>query len=130
MKKIKFWVATVAICSAGLVLAQRTPPPPVLMDDDGSIIAAHRSIHRHRGETVNWGRQTAGQRTWYVNFGNGSPCQEGAEFGHDRSSTCTISVACNRPGDAACKSYPYSSATAANAAQHDPEIVVDPGTNQ
>jgi hypothetical protein len=95
------------------------------MADDGSIIAAHRTIHRKNGETVKWGRQTNGQRTWYVKFAE-SPCREGGEFGHDRNTSCTISVPCSKAGDAACKSYKYSSATASNSAMHDPDIVVDP----
>jgi len=111
--------------AAGLLVAQTAPPPPVLVGDDGSVIAAHQVVHRKNGETVRWGRQTAGQTTWYVKFAQ-SPCREGPEFGHDRSTTCTISVACNSAGDAACKSYKYSSATASNATMHDPEIVVDP----
>jgi hypothetical protein len=129
MKKRRFWVAAFALGAASLLLAQRTPPPPALMGDDGAIIAAHRTIHRHRGETVTWARQTAGQTTWYVKFAT-SPCGEGAEFGHDRRTTCTISVACNNAGDAACKSYKYSSALSATAPMHDPDVVVDPGGSQ
>lgn len=124
--KTKLLCGTLLVAAAGLLVAQRpAPPPPVLMGDDGSIIAAHRTVHRKNGETVNWGRQTAGQRTWYVKFSQ-SPCREGAEFGHDRATACTISVACNKAGDAACKSYKYSSATSSTAAMHDPDIMVDP----
>jgi len=123
--KAKTLCGTLLAIAAGLLVAQPAPPPPVLMADDGSIIPAHRTTHRKNGDTVRWGRQTAGQRTWYVKFAQ-SPCREGAEFGHDRSITCTISVACNAAGDAACKSYKYSSATASNATMHDPDIVVDP----
>jgi len=124
MKARTLWGLPLAV-AAGLLVAQPTPPPPVLMADDGSIITAHRTIHRKNGQTVNWGRQTSGQRTWYVKFAQ-SPCGEGTEFGHDRTTTCTISVACAKAGDAGCKSYKYSSATASNATMHDPDIVVDP----
>src|SRR5271157_758877 len=103
--KARLLCGTFLLAAAGLLVAQRPRSlPPVLMADDGSIIPAHRTSHRKSGETVNWGRQTSGQTTWYVRFAQ-SPCREGAEFGHDRATTCTISVACAKTGDAACKSY-------------------------
>jgi hypothetical protein len=123
--KARTLLGVLPVVAAGLLLAQPAAPPPLLMADDGSIIAAHRTVHRKNGDAVRWGRQTSGQRTWYVKFAQ-SPCREGAEFGHDRSTVCTISVACNSAGDAACKSYKYSSATASNSTMHDPDIVVDP----
>ena len=126
MNKKMLLGATLAMVAAGLLLAQRGPAPArALLADDGAVIAAHRAIHLKQGDTVTWGRQTAGQQTWHVQFVE-SPCQEGAEFGHDRRTTCTISVACYKAGDAACKTYHYRSALSAGAPDHDPDIVVDP----
>jgi hypothetical protein len=123
--KRKLFCGAFVLAAACALVAQAPRQSPVLMADDGSIIAAHRTIHRKKGETVSWGRQTAGRRTWYVKFTE-SPCQEGSEFGHDRNTTCTISVACDKAGDAACKAYKYSSATSVDGAKHDPTVVVDP----
>jgi hypothetical protein len=122
--KYRLFHGTLLLAAAVLLVAQTPRHPPVLVADDGSVIPAHRSVHRKNGEAVTWGRQTAGQSSWYVRFAE-SPCREGAEFGSGRAARCTISVACQNAGDAACKSYPYSSSLSPTGPLHDPDIVVD-----
>jgi hypothetical protein len=126
--KRKLLLGTLVMAGAGALVGQRPPQSaPVLMQDDGAVASAQATVHRKVGETVSWGRQTAGQRTWYVRFAE-SPCAEGAEFGHDRQMTCTIRVACAKTGDPACKAYNYSSALSAGGAMHDPGVIVDPSS--
>jgi hypothetical protein len=127
--KLKLFSCGILLAAAGMLVAQRPRPAPVLVGDDGAVVPEHQTVHRKKGDTVDWGRRTAGQRTWYVKFDE-SPCAEGAEFGHDRGTSCTISVACNKAGDAACKSYRYRSALSAREQMHDPIIIVDPLVDQ
>ena len=122
--KAKLVCGALALVTAALLLAQG-PAGAVLLGDDGAVIAAHQAIHRKNGQKVAWGRETAGQRTWFVKFA-ASPCKEGDTFGHDRATSCTIAVVCAHAGDAGCKAYKYSSAVSATAPRHDPVIVVDP----
>ena len=97
--KRKLLRTALLLSAAGLLVAQRPAQSPVLMADDGSIIPAHRTIHRKNGETVNWSRRTTGQRSWYVKFAQ-SPCKEGDVFGSENGrTTCTVAVACRNTGD-------------------------------
>ncbi|MBZ5582049.1 MAG: hypothetical protein LAQ30_07550 [Acidobacteriia bacterium] len=124
--KRKLLRTALLLSAAGLLVAQRPAQSPVLMADDGSIIPAHRTIHRKNGETVNWSRRTTGQRSWYVKFAQ-SPCKEGDVFGSENGrTTCTVAVACRNTGDPACKSYKYSSALSSQSTLHDPDVIVDP----
>jgi hypothetical protein len=117
-----------AIIMAGLLITAATPPVAHTghIDDNGNVIAAEQTIHAKKGHTVTWQRQTAGKITWHVQFDNNkTPCSEGAEFGHDRVKTCTISAGCDTATNPNCR-YPYTSALSKNGAPHDPDIVIDP----
>jgi hypothetical protein len=96
------------------------------VDDDGKMIPEHEHHHTKAGRKVTWVRHSGSSKPWFVKFDGDSPCAEGTELGSDRKKTCTVKVACKAPGDAGCKSYTYQSSTGPTAAQHDPEIIVDP----
>ncbi len=122
--KRKLLRGALLLCAAGLLIAQRPAQSPVLMADDGTIIPAHRTIHKKTGETVTWARQTAGQRSWYVKFAR-TPCKEGDVFGSESGrTTCTIAVTCPHTGDKSCV-YKYSSALSSQSTLHDPDVIVD-----
>jgi hypothetical protein len=122
--KARIVCGSLAALTAALLFAQ-SQGGLAQLDDNGAVIAAHQNLHRKNGQTVTWGRRTAGQSTWFVKFAQ-SPCKEGDTFGHDRAKSCTIAVACAKAGDPGCKSYQYSSALTAGGPQHDPVIIVDP----
>jgi hypothetical protein len=122
--KRKLLRGALLLSAAGFLVAQRAPQSPVLMADDGTVVPAHRTIHRKTGETVTWARQTAGQRSWYVRFAR-TPCKEGSVFGTENGrTTCTIAVKCSRAGDPSCV-YKYSSALSSQSTLHDPDVIVD-----
>jgi hypothetical protein len=117
-------VAVIAVLLGGLAASQPARVD-VQIDDTGTVITAHQQRRVKNGQVVAWRRTTTG--SWHVLFRD-SPCQSGVkEFGTTGglAQTCTVTVQCARPGDPGCKPYHYSSATAANATQHDPEIIVD-----
>ena|ERR1700722_1725665 len=112
-----------AILLAGLASSQTSGP--VQIDDTGAVIAAHQHRHAKNGETVTWGRTTAG-RSWQVQFST-SPCANGAKtFGSANGipKSCVIAVHCASPGSAACV-YAYNSSTGPGQPQQDPDVIVD-----
>ena len=106
---------------AGLASSQN-PPVAVQMDDNGVVIPAHQQRHVRNGQVIRWARNTQGA-AWYVKFAR-TPCSNGAEFGSDRTQTCTVSARCARPNDASC-TYHYQSSLGPNQPPHDPDIIVD-----
>ena len=112
--KKKLSITSAALLLGGLASGQN--PVQAQIDDTGAVIPMHRALHVKTGRVVAWGRVTRGG-TWYVRFAK-SPCANGAEFGHDRTLTCTIKAS---PG-----TYHYQSGLAANQQMHDPDIIVDP----
>jgi hypothetical protein len=98
----------------------------LLIDDTGKVVPEHQQHHAKKGDKISWARQSGAKKSWYIKFPGDSPCAEGKEFRSARHATCTVSAACGKPGDPACKSYHYQSATARQATLNDPEIVLDP----
>jgi len=100
-------------------------PSQLHIDDGGKVMPQHEHHHTKAGRKVTWVRDSGSGKPWLVRFTGDSPCQEGKEFGSGRATTCTISV-CKAKGDPGCKAYAYTSSTGPNAAQNDPDIIVDP----
>lgn len=95
------------------------------VDDKGQVIPAHQHMHAKVGHTIVWRRASGAAKSWSVNFTD-SPCAEGAAFGSNGVKTCTIKVTCAKANDAGCRAYAYVSSTSPGAAQHDPDIIIDP----
>ena len=98
-------------------------PAQLGIDDNGQVVAQHQHHHARNGDKITWVRTSGSGKPWAVVF-SASPCAEGGSFGPGR--TCTVKVACNKAGDAACKAYPYQSSLGGRAALYDPDIIIDP----
>ena len=114
-----------AVLLLGGLASSQNPSVPVQIDDNGAVIPAHQHRHVLNGQSVSWGRTSAGT-SWSVQFA-ASPCANGVKaFGSaaGKPRTCVIVVHCAKPGDAACI-YSYTSSTGPNQPQYDPDVIVD-----
>ena len=98
-------------------------PAQLGIDDNGQVVSQHQHHHARNGDQITWVRTSGSGKPWAVKF-SASPCAEGGSFGPGQ--TCTIKVACNKAGDAACKAYSYQSSLGGRAALYDPDIIIDP----
>ncbi len=95
------------------------------VDDNGQVIKAHEHMHAKNGHKIAWRRASGSTKPWSATFTD-SPCAEGGAFGSSAVKTCTIKVVCAKRGDPGCRAYAYVTSTGPGAAQHDPDIIIDP----